>query len=83
MTKNAADELSQNQTNDAATAPDMPQSGRQKVHDVLRDASDELSPVRNEANGSGNSELDESLLDSVTGGMVFTSYKPPVKPGWG
>jgi hypothetical protein len=73
MTRNAADEPNQNQTDDTASAPDMPQSGRQKVHDALLDASDELSPARNEANGSGNSELDESLLDTVTGGFVFRS----------
>jgi hypothetical protein len=79
MTKNAADEPSKNHTNDADSAPDMPQSRRQEVHDVLLDASDELSPVSNEANGSGNSEIDESLLDSVTGGMVFTS-QPAVRP---
>lgn len=65
-TTRAADELKQ-----AASAADVPQERRQKVHDALLDASDELSPVRNEANGSGNSELDESLLDGVAGGFAF------------
>lgn len=69
MTKNATDEANRNETNDTAAAPNR--SVRQKVHDALLEASDELSPARNEANGSGNSELDEALLDTVTGGYAF------------
>lgn len=81
MTKIVADnETSQSQANDAASAPDVPQTGRQEVHDALLDASDELSTVRNEVNGTGNSELDASLLDSVSGGMVFTSQPSHKNP---
>lgn len=54
-----------------AAVPGTPKGRRQAVHDALLDVSSELSPDRNEANGSGNSEIDEALLDQVSGGFAF------------